>query len=149
MQVVNLLVTPEQAEMLSLAMQPDHHPTGAAQPAGHADRQDHAARRWRTIFGVDAGPAEIRQPRPGAAGVAQARRLRRPWWRQEPPQPPFVMEIIQGGKRVQDEIRCPERRPDSDAHRGLRMPAGRAGAVSGRRGGGRPPRAPRTRTASG
>ena len=38
--VVNLLVSPEQAEVLSLGQQPDAYSTGPAQPTRHADRAD-------------------------------------------------------------------------------------------------------------
>ena len=105
-QVVNLLVTPEQAEASQPGLQPDHHPTGAAQPARHAGRQDqrhgHGAhfrgrpvRRTATAEGTGAG----------AKPAAPAPVVVKP----QPPAP-FVMEIIQGGKRVQTQFSGAEAR---------------------------------------
>jgi pilus assembly protein CpaB len=98
-QVVNLLVTPEQAELLSLA---SNQTTIQLVLRNPLDTQ--VAKTTGTalahIFGV-AAPAEPRPrpvrasaPKPAAPAPVAA----------PPPPAPFVMEVIQGGKRVQTKF---------------------------------------------
>lgn len=99
-QVVNLLVTPEQAEVLSLA---SNQTTIQLVLRNPLDTQ--VAKTTGTalahIFDVPKAPAPpsrpVRAPAPRPAAPAPVA---------EKPQPPapFVMEIIQGGKRVQTKF---------------------------------------------
>ena len=56
-QVVNLLVTPEQAEKLTLAEQPNPDSAGPAQSSGHRDRQPAGRHDVGTVRNLAGAPA--------------------------------------------------------------------------------------------
>ena len=107
-QVVNLLVTPEQAEMLSLASSqttlqlvlrnpPDRQ---VAKTPGAALAHLFTGQKLAMTDGQ--APAEPIHPHPRPVRPVQMES--RPVLRQEPPPQPFVMEIIQGNRRAETKF---------------------------------------------
>ena len=102
-QVVNLLVTPEQAEKLTLAEQPDPDSTGPAQSPGHADGQPAGHRHVGAVRNLR---GRARHARRGPRWAGSLARRAGSWAPRSPPgpTPPRPLDIL---------------RPKSPGHRGI------------------------------
>ena len=111
-QVINLLVTPEQAELAEPGQHPDTHSVGAAQSAGSRSDQDagHGPglpfhRRQVEAAEAELAPSKPRVPRSSAARQSRASGRDRLPRRAPKKEEPFVMEIISGTKKAEAQIR--------------------------------------------
>jgi pilus assembly protein CpaB len=97
-QVVNLLVTPEQAEQLSLASNQTTIQLILRNPLDHQTTQTTGAAMAQLFTG-----GKIKLPQPGEGVAARPRPALKPVAEREPPkkEAPFVMEILSGTKKAE------------------------------------------------
>jgi pilus assembly protein CpaB len=106
-QVVNLLVTPEQAEVMSLAVSQTTIQLVLRNPLDMQVAKTTGA-ALASIFGGGAPkPAADPEARPRRFVPPPSKPAAAPVVAKETPKPPFVMEIISGGKRVQAKFEAP------------------------------------------